>query len=318
MDGRQMHIVHQHPEDTHAKLLALMPPGVRLTRLPEDDPWAVPADAEVLLVGLGAMKRLDRGTVPPWVAGLRWMHLPSTGVDDVPDWLLAVDTVTTSRGAQAREIADYVLASMLSLEKGMPDLWVRSPEDWKAAPTGGLTGKSLGLVGFGEIGTEIALRALPFGMTVTAVRRSSSSSGVDGVQMADLEPVLSGSDHVVLCLPLTDQTRGMIDTAALGRMRQGAHLINVSRGAIVDEEALRQALDAGRPAALTTDVWSVEPPPAGHWIYSHPRARLSPHMSFRGPSTTQRIEAILLRNVERWVSGKVDALHGRVSKEAGY
>lgn len=313
-----MHIVHQHLENVHAKLLERMPSGVRLTQLPADDPWAVPRDAEVLLVREGTMKLLDPSTAPFWAAGLRWLHLPSTGIDNVPDWLLAIETVTTSRGAPAPAIAEYVLASMLTLEMGMPDIWMRSPNDRRIRSAGGLTGKSLGLVGFGEIGAEIALRALPFGMTVMAVRRSSMSSGIQGVKMADLESVLSISDHVVLCLPLTGRTRGLIDAAALNQMRLGSHLINVSRGAIVDEDAVRLALDAGRPAALTTDVWSVEPPPAGHWIYSHRGVRISPHLSFRGPSTERRLETILLRNVEDWLEGQVDRLHGLVSKEAGY
>ena len=101
-------------------------------------------------------------------------------------------------------------------------------------------------------------------------------------------------------------------------MKEGAHLVNIARGAHVDQDALKAALDEGRLARASLDVATPEPPEEGHWLYTHPRVHLTAHTSWKAPSTTARMRAILRQNLEAWRDGEREALHGVVSKEGGY
>ena len=136
---------------------------------------------------------------------------------------------------------------------------------------GSLYGRTLGLVGVGGIGTAVAERALPFGMRMRAFRRRSSVAGPAGVEIVDsITELVASSDHVVIAAPATPATRGLFDDALFAAMKPGAHLVNVARGAIVDQDALRRALDTGRVAMASLDAVEPEPLPAGHWMYQHP------------------------------------------------
>lgn len=282
--------------------------------------WAVPAEADVLLinqdsktVGLGPALARPAG----WPFNLQWVHIRSTGVDKYPAWIYEVPHLTVTRGGYAAAIADYVLAAMLSFEKHIPQLWATSREGWKSQALGGLSGKTLGVVGFGHIGAAVARRALAFEMEVVGTRRSSQNSGMDGVAIAPLETVLARADHLVVCAALTEQTRHIIDATALGRMKPGAHIINVGRGAIIVTDALRGALDGGLGGA-TLDVTDPEPPPEGHWLYSHPKVRLSPHVSGSAPDTEERVTQFFLANLARFIAGDLVGLKGRAQRDAGY
>lgn len=314
-----MLIVHHLPAALHEKLCTQFSQDARFEKLPEDAPWDVPEEADALLIGNGVMRQLDREAGEPgWARRLKWVHFRSAGIDDAPDWLLRPETVTVSRGAAASAIAEYVLGSMLAHSLDVPALWVHGRADWQARNVGGLLGHTLGIIGFGEIGRAVAARALPFGMTVVASRRGPGPSHMQGVEIRPFDDVLAAADQLVLCAPLTPETEGMIGAAAFARMREGTHLINVSRGRLVDEAALRAALDGGRLARMTTDVWNAEPPPENAWVYSHPRVSLSPHISFRGPETEARTDAILFRNVRAWLSSRPQEMHGLISRDGRY
>jgi len=250
--------------------------------------------------------------------GLDWVHLPGTGIDKVPRRILEGRTVTCSRGVSAIPISEFVLASMLAFEKDFPSVWLQEPpEHWNFAALGELAGKTLGLVGLGGIGTAVARRALAFDMRVRALRRNPGRSDVEGVETAvDLPDLLATADHLVLAAPATAATSNLIDADALTHVKPGVHLVNIARGSLVDQAALRVALDDGRVACASLDTVDPEPLPAGHWMYDHPKVRLSAHVSWSSPRAFDRIRASFLENLGRYVAG--EPLHGVVDPDEGY
>jgi phosphoglycerate dehydrogenase-like enzyme len=235
-----------------------------------------------------------------------WVHLAGTGVDSFPDKLFDGRTVTCARGASAIPISEFVLAAMLAFEKHLPETWIHEPPDhWNFASLGWLNTRTLGLVGLGGIGQAVAERALPFGMEVQALRRRPDPSPLDGVEVVGtLEELLPVADHLVLAAPATPRTQHLIDADALGIVKPGVHLVNIARGALVDQDALRVALDDGRVAMATLDTVDPEPLPEGHWLYSHPKVRLSAHVSWASPAGLARTLEIFVDNLTRYAAGE--------------
>jgi len=250
--------------------------------------------------------------------GVRWVHTLGTGIDGFPADTLGDRILTCARGASAVPMAEWTLAVMLAFEKHLPETWVNeAPEAWNSARLGGLYGRTLGIVGLGGIGAAIAERALCFGMRVRAIRRSDRPSPIPEVEIASgLDDLLSTSDHVVLVAPSTPETRHMIDANALAKMKEGVHLVNIARGTLIDQEALRAALDSGRIARASLDVADPEPLPEGHWLYDHPAVFLSPHVSWSMPGSIDVLVDSFAENLRRYVAGK--PLEGIVNLAAGY
>jgi phosphoglycerate dehydrogenase-like enzyme len=251
-------------------------------------------------------------------AGVQWVHVFGAGVDRVPLDLLHDRVVTCSRGSAAPAIAEFVLAEMLAFEKRLPEAWISEPpEHWGIAGLGGLRGKTLGIIGLGAIGGEIAKRARAFDMHVIGMRRTQAPPPMDGVAMTtDLAALLEASDHVVLAAPATAATKHLLDEAALASMKHGAHLVNIARGTLIDQDALLAALDAGRIERASLDVVDPEPLPAGHPLYTHPRVRLSAHVSWSAPDTMNMMFEMFLANLRRYRAG--EPLQGLVDPRAGY
>jgi phosphoglycerate dehydrogenase-like enzyme len=292
-----------------------------LEKMVPDEPFVgctpgsdVPDDADVLVTLLDAPDGVAQLMAP----GIRWVHALSTGVDGFPFDAAADRLITCSRGASATAIAEWVLAMVLACEKDLPGSWVSAPPArWNAAALGGVSGKNLGLVGLGAIGTEVARRGLAFDMQVTAIRRTATPSPLQGVAVAtSLDDVLRIADHLVVAAPATPATAHLLDRAAFARCKPGVHVVNVARGALIDQEALLDALDDGTVARASLDVVDPEPLPAGHPFYRHPLVRLSPHVSWSAPSTLPRTFELFVDNLYRYRRG--DALHGIVDPAAGY
>ncbi|HLG92360.1 MAG TPA: NAD(P)-dependent oxidoreductase, partial [Acidimicrobiales bacterium] len=191
-----------------------------------------------------------------------WVHFFGTGVDGLPPGLFSGRVVTCSRGAGAVPISEWVLGVMLAFEKRLPESWIHSPPEgpWGWARLGGLAGRTLGLVGLGGIGQAVASRALAFDMEVVALRRRELPSPLRQVEVVqELGELLGRADHLVVAAPHTARTHRLLDRRAFAQLRPGAHLVNVARGPIVDQEALRQALDSGRVALASLDVCDPEP-----------------------------------------------------------
>ena len=251
--------------------------------------------------------------------GVRWVHALGTGVDRFPFGLLGDRPLTCSRGGSSVPIAEWVLAMMLAFEKRVPEVWIHDvpTKEQQYRHLGSLYGRTLGLVGVGGIGAAVAERARPFGMRMRAFRRQAGTAGPAGVEMVDsMMELVASADHVVIAAPATPETRGLFDDALFGAMKPGVHLVNVARGTIVDQEALRRALDAGRIAVASLDAVDPEPLPAGHWLYSHPRVRLSPHISWNMPGAAEILVDAFIDNVRRWRRG--EPLDGVVDRAAGY
>jgi phosphoglycerate dehydrogenase-like enzyme len=264
-------------------------------------PWAGPNLAQVL------------------ARGVRWVHVIGTGIDAFPLHLLGDQLLTCSRGGSAVPIAEWVLAVMLAFEKRLPEAWIHAaPADgWSRGMRGTLQGRTLGLVGLGAIATAVAERALPFGMQVLAYRRTDAPSGMAGVEVVrSLPHLVAASDHVVIAAAATPATRGLIGREMFALMKPGAHLVNIARGALVDEDALRWALDDGRVAMASLDAVEPEPLPEGHWMYTHPRVRLSPHVSWQMPGAAERLIESFIDNLRRYRAGQ--PLTGVVDRAAGY
>ncbi len=216
-------------------------------------------------------------------------------------------------------IAEWALAMMLAFEKRLPGTWIHEPpENWRADPhLGTLHGRRLGIVGFGSIGQALAVRALAFGMEVRGMRRTETPSPIDGVTMvATLADVLEGADHVVIAAPLTVATHHLIDADALALMKPGAHLVNIARGGLVDQDALRVALDAGAIALASLDAVDPEPLPAGHWLFDHPKVQLSAHDSWSWPGAYDIILERFAVNLRAFLAD--DALPDLVDRAQGY
>ena len=272
------------------------------------------AEGEVLLTHAKGSPNL--GAVV--ARGVRWVHTYGTGVNEFPFHALGARLLTCARGASARPIAEWTLAVMLAAEKRLPEMWLSEPPaHWSIAGLGSLRGRTLGLVGLGGIGSEVARLAHAFGMRVLACRRSSAPSPVEGVEVvADLPALVREADHLVLAAPVTRATRHAVDADLLAQVKPGLHLVNVARGALVDQDALRVALDDGRVAIASLDCVEPEPLPAGHWLYTHPRVRLSAHISWSAPQALVELIDPFVENLRRYRAG--EPLLGVVDLEEGY
>jgi len=250
--------------------------------------------------------------------GVRWVHAYGTGVNEFPFDALGDRVLTCSRGASAIPIAEWTLAMMLAAEKKLPESWIHAPpEHWSIASLGGLHGKTLALLGLGGIGCAVATRALAFGMRVRALRRSDAPSPVAGVEMVrSLPELLADADHLVLAAATTASTTRLLDAAAFAQVKPGLHLVNVARGALVEHDALRAALDDGRVGLASLDCVDPEPLPAGHWLYTHPRVRLSAHVSWSGPRAFEWLIEPFVENLRRFAAG--EPLRHVVDRTLGY
>ncbi len=265
-------------------------------------------------------------------AGVAWNALPYTGIDSAHPAMLSAPIVTCARGALAEPIAEYVLAAMLAAGRNFPEFWLNAPPSgpWKwnvqeqplrdgtSLQPRLLAGATLGLFGFGGIGQRIARLSLAFDMTVLAARRSATAPEVHGVQLApDLATLASSVDHLVLCAPGTQATAHAVDDAVLDGAKPGLHLVNIARGSLVDQDALRRWLNRDPTARASLDVCDPEPlTDPDHWLFHHDQVFLTPHSSWMGgPYMASALEQFCA-NLRRYLAG--EPLEGVVDLKAGY
>jgi len=306
-------------EDGFNQDLRALPLRPTVIAVPEDAPWQAANDADVLLVRPSSAWRGNRGLVRPvsWPGRLQWIFSGSVGVDFYPRWLLDAPLVSCGRGVASEEIADYVIAAIYAYAKNLEAVRARSPADWKQAPLGRVSGSTVGIIGLGAIGSAVARRALALGARVTAARRRRLPSLVAGVTLLDdLAGVVASADHLVLALPATDATRRLIGAELLAHVRPGAHLINVARGSVLDQEALVEALDAGRLGFATLDVTEPEPLPADHPFWRHDRVRLTPHVSSNYTQVRHVLFDKIAADLTRFARGELPS--DLVDRDAGY
>lgn len=253
---------------------------------------------------------------------LRWLHTPSAGVDHVliPPVLERDITVTNSAGVHAIPIAEFVMALLLSHAKRLPDYRAaQAAARWERSfRPGELYEQTLLILGIGGIGQAIASRAAAFGMRVLGSRRSPRP--IEGVAqvvgMDGWRALLPEADAVVIAAPLTEETRGMLDAAALEAMKPSAYLINIARGAIIDEPALIAAINAGRIAGAALDTFEEEPLPPESPLWRLPNVTITPHTTSGSPRMHERQIALFLENLRRFRGG--EPMLNVVDKAAGY
>lgn len=287
----------------NARLRELLP-DVEVLELPRGLPQVLPADVRVLLAAPHGDFRDAAEPPAGWPFGLQFVQLVTSGLDYFPRWLFDSLPVASARGSTAETIAEFALAAIFAAAKQLPQVWIEAAEHWQQRPLAAVAGSTLGLFGFGSIAQSLAPKALALGMQVLALRQSTRPFEVPGVEaVADLHELFARADHLVLAVPLTAQTRQIIDARVLASAKPGLHLINIARGALIQQAPLLAALDSGAIALASLDVADPEPLPAGHAFYRHPRVRLSPHTSANSPQVYLNIAQLLVRNIRRFDQG---------------
>jgi len=266
---------------------------------------------------------------------LRWIHSPAAAVHRlmIPELQASDIVVTSARGVHGPVVAEHVIALIFALAKRMQSvvryqsqkkwaqdlIWNESPRPRE------LAGATLGLVGVGSIGAEVARKASVLGMRVIAVRGSAKSTAIntkvhEGIAEihppAELDQVLSRSDYVVLAAPVTPETRGMISAMRLAAMKRDAYLINVARGALIDESALIEALRARQIGGAALDVFEREPLPPESPLWDMENVLITPHTAALTEKLWDRHFELLRVNLHRFMAHQ--PLLGLVDKTRGY
>ena len=242
---------------------------------------------------------------------LKWMQVFNAGVDH-PVFASVLERgvrLTTSSGTAAEPIAQTAIAGMLLLARCFPR-WLAGQRNrlWNplrpAEFPRDLRGQTMLIYGLGPIGAEIARLARLLGLKVIGVRRSAARvEHVEEMHTPDkLGELLPRSDWLVIACPLTVETRGMVNASMLGQLPRGANVINISRGEVVDEPALIEALKSGQLGGAYLDVFAQEPLPAASPLWDLPNVIVTPHNSVASAGNDPRINALFLDNLKRWKS----------------
>ena len=257
---------------------------------------------------------------------LRWIQCAGTGVDAVlaaPEVAESDVVLTNMQGPHTAPMADHVFGMIITLAHRLREMWeAQARREWDTArwheTLGELEGSAMGIVGLGGIGLAVARRARGFGMSVYGTDpRPVDSPHVDGAWGPDrLGDLAAISDWLVVTVPVTPETRRMIDADVIGRMRPGSSLVVISRGGIVDERALLDALRSGAIAGAALDVFEAEPLPADSPFWDVPNVLITPHVSAETAETFEGRRRIFRENLRRYLSGR--PLLGVVDKQAGY
>lgn len=237
-------------------------------------------------------------------SSVKWLHVASAGADHVPD--LGRDiAISTSAGIGAAAIAEYVVGAMLSANCRFLDyVHQQAGKVWQRQPWSAIRGKTLILVGVGNIGKQIATLVQPLGLRIIGIRATEEPvPGVAEIRSPTrLLESLEEGDFISLQLPLSDATRHLIGRAALSAMRETAWLINVGRGPLVDEAALIEALQARRIAGAVLDVFENEPLPERSSLWSLPNVIVTPHASAWTSDWEHLVVESFCANLQHWIN----------------
>jgi D-2-hydroxyacid dehydrogenase (NADP+) len=260
---------------------------------------------------------------------LRWVHTSAVAVETLclPELFGRGIAVSNTRGVQAVPIAEHALAVTLALAKQIPFVvenqqqarWAQNAFMGPRLPWL-LKGRTLGLIGVGTIGSEIAKRAEAFGMRVIALRRRPAYGTIGHVERvygaADLDQFLAQSHVLVICAPLTPETHSMMGAKQFAQLPHGAVVVNVGRARIVDTDALMAALESGHLAGASLDVFPQEPLPPEHPLWTTPNVILTPHTSGFRQGHWDEVIDLFGDNLDRFLRG--ETLKFQVSPELGY
>jgi phosphoglycerate dehydrogenase-like enzyme len=294
-------------------------PPVSRTESQEAEWAALLASAEVLF---DVDRPNARDGLPERAPSLRWVQASSSGVGEWIRRLGLLDApvrVTNAAGIHAVPLAEFALFAMLYFAKRMPLVQAdRAERRWERFAGDRLRDRTLGIVGLGRVGQEIARLAKAVGVRVIGLRRTPDPvEAVDEVFGPDgLHTLLAQSDYVVVIAPYTPDTDTLLNEKAISHMRRGAVLINVSRGSLVDEEALLQALKQGHLAGAALDVFRHEPLPPDSPFWELPNVLITPHSMSTAIGENELLVDLFCDNLRRYLDGR--PLRNLVDKQRGY
>ena len=313
-------LVLARPNDPGLSTLESLPSGVRamLAHGAEDAlPLAPLADA--MLVATGNAALLQR----VWAAAprLRWIHTRPAGIDHLMFAELAASPVpmTNSRGVFSASLAEFALLGLLFFLKDTRHmLRAQAAGKWEPYEPGWLGGRTVGIVGLGDIGRAVAVRLRPLGVRVIGLRRSGRPDPVadEVVPASALLEMAARVDDLVVATPLTPDTERLIGDRVFGAMRPGAVFVNIGRGRVVDETSLLAALDQGRLRGAALDVFEREPLAPDHPFWRMDNVLVSPHTADRTAGWERDTMGPFLENVRRFRDG--EPLLNPVDKRLGY
>lgn len=268
---------------------------------------AVPSFHALVVPGSANLDRLL-----PALPELAWVQTTSAGIDGLATDALRGRTdivVTTARGVHGDQMAEHTLSLILALTRALPRfLRQQARREWKRQALPDLAGRTVCIVGYGTIGERIGALCRAVGLRVIGVRRTAGHAptpdGVEVVSVADLDAVLPRADYVVLVLPRTAETLGLMDRTRLARMRPGSFLINVGRGGTVDEAALLEALRNGPLEGAALDVFAEEPLPPTSPLWDLPNLIVTPHVAAASPRYFEQVFRVFADNLGRFVRGE--------------
>ena len=285
----------------------------------EDAQLALAGDAEV---GVGTNQGDRVQLLLRAAPKLRWYHSIGAGVEDlvgIPELRDRKMVLTNNSGPYDIPIAEHVLAMILASAKRLHvyrDQQARA--EWKSHPQAEVRDLTVVVFGIGSIGAEVAKLASGVGMRVIGVRRRQGTvPGVSRIVAPDqLADVAAEADYLVLAAPLTPQTRGAVSREVIARMKPTAWIVNIARGAMLDEDAVVDALRAGRLGGAALDALGIEPLPKEHPLWSLPNVIITPHSSNSSPRIRERSLALFLENLRRYKAR--EPLLNLVDLDAGY
>jgi phosphoglycerate dehydrogenase-like enzyme len=310
------------PEDPGLHLLAPAPEGVLFVVGWDADAFDGAPAPDALLDCWGGPTRIVAalGKAP----GLRWIHARSAGLDRVlvPEVVAHPAVVTNGRGAFSPALAEFVLAALLFFAKDLARLVAQhAAGTWDPFDMERLEGRTVGIVGYGDIGRAAASRLKPLGTKILALRRRPALSSRDPLVDETFPPerlvdLTARADDVVVAMPLTPQSHGFVGRAAIAAMKSTAVLVNVGRGPVVDEGALVEALEKRRIRGAALDVFETEPLPPESPLWRLPNVLLSPHCADHVPGWVDESMRVFLRQLDRFRRG--EAPQDVVDKGRGY
>lgn len=294
-------------------------PDDRVLAIRDENGLAAAADAEVAFSGNNPRRVRQLLDATP---KLRWYHTVSAGVENMPLPELAQRGIvlTNNSGSYDIQIAEHLMAFVFAASRQLHRYRDHQrASEWKELPHQELRGATMVVYGMGSIGGEIARLASAVGMRVIGVRRKAgpSSAGIDRVVAADqLADVVGEADYLAIAAPLTPATRGAISREVIARMKPTAWIMNIARGAIVDEPAMVEALQEKRIAGAALDVFTTEPLPKDSPLWALDNVIVTPHHSGSSPRAAERTLTLFAENLRRYKAG--EPLINRVDFEAGY
>jgi phosphoglycerate dehydrogenase-like enzyme len=316
-------VVLANPNEPQLAMLEALPPetGIVVGNSPEAFARAA-REASIIFnwSGSGALLREVLGMCP----AVRWVHCRAAGLDDLlsPELIASPVPLTNGSGVFSPPLGEFVLGAILYFAKDFRRL-IRNQTAgvWEQFDVAEVSGQTAGIVGYGDIGRAVATRLKAMGMNILALRRTAPSAGADPLVSKYYGPeglaeMIPQCDYVVVTAPLTAETRGMIGAREFAAMKASAVVINVGRGAVIDEAAMIDALTGKRILGAALDVFTSEPLPTGHPFFQLENVLLSPHSTDHTHDWLERAMQFFLTQFERFAKG--EPLLNVVDKKRGY